>query len=130
MHQTSAMSNKEPKNQSSGEPPMFHQNDTSQNEDQRGFIIARDYERYMRQIAKECGLKISKQRTASKDPDDWRYIVRRERSGKIVFGDGYTRGLAQSYMFVRSWNSDRHVRLRKRRLQVKARQMGLPNERP
>jgi hypothetical protein len=107
---------------------MSHQHDTSHDEAQTEYLIARDYERFMRQVAKECSLKISKQRTASRDPNDWRYIVRRQRSGEIVFGEGYACGLGQTYVFVRSWDKDRRVRLRRRRLQAEARRTEVVTE--
>lgn len=107
---------------------MSHPHDASV-DTQTEYLVARDYERIMRRIAKECGLKISKQRTASRDPNDWRYTVRRQRSGKILLGEGYVCGLGQTYVFVWSWEMDRYARLRKRRLQAKARQMGLSSER-
>lgn len=108
---------------------MSRQHDPSHDDSQTEYLIARDYERIMRQIAKECGLKISKQRTASRDPNDWRYIVRRQRSGKVLFDEGYACGLGEMYMFVRSWDMDRYVRLRKRRLQYRERRLGLSGER-
>lgn len=129
MHRPSEGSNKAPRSQPNGKRLMSHQHVTSHDDAQREYLVARDYERIMRQIAKEGGLRISKQRTASRDPNDWRYIVRRQRSGKILFGEGYVCGLGQTYVFVWSWEMDRYARLHKRRLHAKARQMGLSSER-
>jgi hypothetical protein len=78
------------------------------------YLACRQFETMLRELAKGCGLRISRQRTQSRDPDDWRYIVRREDTRKIVFGAGYTQGLGSTYEFVRIWDLEHYTRTRRK----------------